>query len=67
VRGFRHASPILVGSDDDSERRHMSRHDKRPTQWADFLKHEAWAGKCFRLDVKLIDGTMHSANFKFTK
>jgi hypothetical protein len=45
----------------------MSRHDKRPTQWADFLKHEAWAGKCFRLDVKLIDGTMHSANFKFTK
>lgn len=28
---------------------------------------KAWAGKCFRLDVKLIDGTIHSANFKFTK
>lgn len=28
---------------------------------------KAWAGKCFRLDVKLIDGTIHSANFKLTK
>jgi hypothetical protein len=28
---------------------------------------KAWANKCFRLDVKLIDGTIHSAQFKFTK
>jgi hypothetical protein len=28
---------------------------------------KAWAGKCFRLDVKLNDNTTHSANFQFTK
>ena len=28
---------------------------------------KAWAGKCFRLDVKLNDDTTHSANFLFTK
>jgi hypothetical protein len=28
---------------------------------------KAWAGKCFRLDVKLDDNTTHSANFQFTK
>ena len=28
---------------------------------------KAWAGKCFRLDVKLNDDTTHSANFQFTK
>ena len=26
-----------------------------------------WAGRCYRLDVKLIDGTTHSALFKFSK
>jgi hypothetical protein len=28
---------------------------------------KTWAGTCRRLDVKLNDGTTHSANFKFTK
>ena len=28
---------------------------------------KAWAGKCFRVDVKLNDTTTHSAYFKFTK
>jgi len=28
---------------------------------------KAWAGTCRRLDVKLIDGTTHSANFNFTR
>ena len=28
---------------------------------------KAWAGTCRRLDLKLVDGTTHSALFKFTK
>ena len=28
---------------------------------------KTWAGKCFRLDVKLVDNTPHSAQFKFVK
>jgi hypothetical protein len=27
----------------------------------------AWAGSCRQLVVKLVDGTFHRANFKFTK
>jgi hypothetical protein len=28
---------------------------------------KAWAGTCRRLDVTLIDGTRHTAHFKFAK
>ena len=28
---------------------------------------KSWAGKCFRLDLKLIDDTTHSAYFNFTR
>ena len=28
---------------------------------------KAWAGTCRRLELKLVDGTTHSALFKFTK
>ena len=28
---------------------------------------KAWAGTCRRLDVILVDGTQHIANFKFTR
>ena len=28
---------------------------------------KAWANTCRRLDLKLVDGTVHSAFFKFTR